>query len=46
MDEISIPEGFVFVVGDDWLRSNDSIQFGPIPVDSIGGKVMGEVADE
>ncbi|WP_433620597.1 hypothetical protein [Paenibacillus cellulositrophicus] len=28
-------------VGDDWIRSNDSRLFGPLPADKIEGKVVG-----
>ena len=41
MDTILIPEGTVFILGDQWWRSFDSRLFGPIPLDTILGKVMG-----
>jgi signal peptidase I len=41
MDTILIPEGAVFIIGDQWWRSFDSRLFGPIPLDTILGKVMG-----
>ena len=34
-----VPEGFVFVVGDNKLHSTDSRDFGPIPIDAIVGKL-------
>lgn len=34
-----VPEGFVFVVGDNELYSRDSRDFGPIPIDAIVGKL-------
>lgn len=40
-DEILIPEGHVFLMGDDWWRSIDSHIFGPVPVENIVGKVLG-----
>jgi signal peptidase I len=45
MEEVEIPENAVFLVGDDWFRSNDSRGFGPIPIEHIKGKVIGEVSD-
>jgi signal peptidase I len=44
LKEIEIPENAVFLVGDDWFRSNDSRGFGPISMESIKGKVLGEVS--
>jgi signal peptidase I len=41
MKEIEVPESSVYVVDDDWSRSKDSRLFGPIPADSIEGKVLG-----
>ncbi|KOR89234.1 signal peptidase I [Paenibacillus solani] len=43
MEEIEIPEDSVYLVGDDWLRSNDSKLFGPLPTDKIEGKVVGVI---
>lgn len=43
MEEIEIPEDHVYLVGDDWSRSNDSRLFGPLPTDKIEGKVAGVV---
>lgn len=34
-----VPEKHVFVVGDNWAESYDSRDFGPIPLDSLRGKV-------
>lgn len=41
MSEILIPEGHVFLVGDDWFRSIDSKIFGPVSIENIIGKVVG-----
>jgi signal peptidase I len=46
MEEITIPSGHYFIVGDDWLRSNDSRVFGPIASEDIIGKVIGYVQNE
>ncbi len=35
-----VPNNFVFVMGDNRPRSSDSREFGPIPFDSIVGKVI------
>ena len=40
LKEIEISEDSVYLVGDDWLRSNDSRLFGSLPTDKIEGKVM------
>lgn len=36
----TIPEGFVFVMGDNRPRSSDSREFGPIDINSIIGQVF------
>ena len=41
MESISVPEGSVFVLGDQWWRSIDSRHFGPILLSDVGGKVLG-----
>ncbi|MEC0240334.1 signal peptidase I [Paenibacillus dokdonensis] len=38
---VKIPDGDVFVVGDDWFRSFDSRHFGSLPAKMIQGKVLG-----
>ncbi|MCC6441995.1 MAG: signal peptidase I [Armatimonadetes bacterium] len=38
--DILVPPGYVYVLGDNPLTSEDSRDFGPIPIDSIWGKVM------
>ncbi|MFD3764206.1 MULTISPECIES: signal peptidase I [Paenibacillus] len=43
MEEIEIPEDHVYLVGDDWFRSNDSRLFGPLPTDKIEGRLVGVV---
>ena len=45
MDAFRVPDGHVFVIGDDWFRSFDSRHFGPLPIESIQGKVLGYPAD-
>ncbi|MFC5650619.1 signal peptidase I [Paenibacillus solisilvae] len=42
-NEIEIPEDSVYLVGDDWLRSNDSRFFTPIPTENVEGKVLGVI---
>lgn len=37
---ITIPEGELFVMGDNRPRSSDSREFGPIPIDAIIGQVF------
>ncbi len=38
--EYRVPEGMLYVVGDNWPVSQDSREFGPIPRDEIIGKVI------
>ncbi|GIO68995.1 signal peptidase I [Paenibacillus cookii] len=45
LDALRVPDGHVFVIGDDWFRSFDSRHFGPLPIGSIQGKVLGYPAD-
>ncbi|KAJ6119605.1 hypothetical protein N7523_003885 [Penicillium sp. IBT 18751x] len=40
MDMIRVPEGHVFLVGDNLPWSRDSRQFGPVPLGLINGKVV------
>jgi signal peptidase I len=35
-----VPEGYVYIMGDNRPRSSDSREFGPIPIDSIIGQVF------
>lgn len=44
MEEIEIPAGFVFVLGDNALRSRGSLNFGPLSAANIRGKVLGYLA--
>lgn len=41
MAELTIPPDSLFVVGDDWMRSLDSLRLGPIPASLVEGKVVG-----
>ncbi|PQP87439.1 signal peptidase I [Paenibacillus sp. AR247] len=43
VEEIEIPKDSVYLIGDDWFRSNDSRLFGPLPADKIEGKVVGVI---
>jgi len=43
MESILVPEGTVFVLGDQWWRSIDSRHFGPLSLDHVEGKVIGYV---
>lgn len=36
---LAVPKGFCFVLGDNRAESEDSRHFGPIPLDSIDGKI-------
>lgn len=38
--ELTIPDGYVFVLGDSQWNSLDSRQFGPVPAQSIRGRVV------
>lgn len=38
--EMTIPDGYIFVLGDSQWNSLDSRQFGPIPVENIRGRVV------
>jgi len=37
---VTIPKGFLFVMGDNRPRSSDSREFGPIPIESVIGQVF------
>jgi signal peptidase I len=39
---ITVPEGYVFVAGDNRANSSDSRIWGAVPVEAIDGKVLGE----
>ncbi len=39
-DGYRIPEGYVYVLGDNLARSYDSREFGPVPIDRVVGKVI------
>jgi signal peptidase I len=38
--DLTVPPGYVFVVGDSEPRSYDSRHFGPVPVEAIRGRVV------
>ncbi|MWC28639.1 signal peptidase I [Paenibacillus sp. MMS18-CY102] len=42
LKSVTVPDGTIFIVGDDWLRSLDSLHLGPLPQRLITGKVVGE----
>ncbi len=46
MEPISVPEGSLFVIGDQWWRSIDSRHFGPISLNEVEGKVLGYVRSQ
>ncbi len=39
-EEVVVPEGYVFVLGDNRPRSSDSREFGPVPIQDIIGVVF------
>lgn len=39
-DDIIVPEGYIYVLGDNRMASSDSRRFGCIPIDKIEGKVV------
>lgn len=40
MSEITVPEGHVYVIDDNWFRPFDSKTFGPLPQENINGEVI------
>lgn len=43
MEEITIPDGMIFVMGDNRSRAADSVLFGPLPSENVLGKIIGMV---
>ncbi|CAG9623588.1 signal peptidase I [Sutcliffiella rhizosphaerae] len=41
VEKLSVPKGYVYILGDTWGRSIDSISIGAIPIENIKGKVLG-----
>lgn len=41
LEKLIIPDGYVYMIGDNWWRSIDSNILGPIPIENIKGKVVG-----
>lgn len=41
VEKLLVPEGYVYIIGDTWGRSIDSISIGAIPIENIQGKVLG-----
>lgn len=39
-EPVVIPEGYIFVMGDNRNRSSDSRQIGPVPINNIQGRVI------
>ncbi|MEI6532812.1 MAG: signal peptidase I [Candidatus Roizmanbacteria bacterium] len=38
--KITVPQGYIFVMGDNRPRSSDSREFGPVPISSVIGQVF------
>jgi signal peptidase I len=43
LDPVLVPEGHIYVLGDNRNRSSDSRQIGPIPLENIQGKVIARI---
>jgi signal peptidase I len=46
MEPTQVPESSVFVLSDDWIRGASSINFGPVDISEIEGKVLGYLKEE
>jgi signal peptidase I len=38
--EFKVPEGHVYVIGDNYLHSEDSRDYGPVPIERVIGKIV------
>jgi len=45
LDEVDIPEGMIFLLGDNRSRALDSVMIGPVSNDHVIGKVIGQLAN-
>ena len=43
-ERITVPEGHVWMVGDNYAASNDSRHYGPVPIGLLKGKIVRRVA--
>ena len=43
-ERIRVPEGHVWMIGDNYAASNDSRHYGPVPIGLLRGKIVRRVA--